>query len=79
MNSHTVLTSCVRNTDINLSIEAAKSPQGTVDAVRSVSGSHDDNVTALLESIHECQQLGHNATLHLTMGLEARGERQNIF
>ena len=46
-----------------------KSPEGGVDAVGSVGGCHDDDVSPLLQSVHQGQQLGHDTPLHLPVGL----------
>ena len=48
-----MLTSCIRYSNIDLTIESAKSPEGRVDAVGSVGGSHDDHMVSLLETVHE--------------------------
>ena len=46
-----------------------ESPEGAVDAVGSVGGRHDDDVRALLEAVHQRQQLRHDAPLHLAVSL----------
>lgn len=46
-----------------------ESPESGVNAVGSVGSSHDDDVSPLLQAVHQGQQLGHDAPLHLTMGL----------
>ena len=46
-----------------------ESPEGRVNAVGSVGGCHDDDVSPLLETVHEGEQLGHNAPLHLAVCL----------
>lgn len=47
-----------------------KSPESWIDAVGSVSGSHDDDVGSLFQTIHQSQQLGDNAPLNLSVGLK---------
>ena len=65
-----VLFTCnIRNADVHLSVESAESPEGSVDAVGPVGGRHDDDMGALLEAVHESEQLGDDATLHLPVGL----------
>lgn len=49
--------------------DLTKSPESRVNAVGSVSGCHDDDMSPLLQSVHQSEQLRHNAPLHLTMSL----------
>ena len=65
-------TCSIRNADVHLSVEAAKPTQRRVDAVGSVGGCHDDDMGPLLEPVHQSQQLGHDAALHLTVRLVER-------
>ena len=65
-------TCSIRNADVHLSVEAAEPTQRRVDAVGSVGGCHDDDVGPLLEPVHQSQQLGHDAALHLTVRLVER-------
>jgi len=46
-----------------------KSSECAVDAVRSIRRRHDDDVSSLFQTVHECQQLGDNTSLHLSMSL----------
>ena len=54
-----------------------KATQGRIDTVGSVCGSHDNDMGSLLQTIHQCQQLGHNTTLHFSVGL-ARKEHNYV-
>lgn len=47
-----------------------KSPECWIDAVGSVSGSHDNDMGSLFQTVHESKQLRNNAPLHLSMGLQ---------
>lgn len=47
-----------------------KSPECWIDAVGSVSGSHDNDMGPLFQTIHESQQLRDNAPLDLSVGLQ---------
>ena len=47
-----------------------ESSQCRVDAVWSICCSHDDDVWTLLQSVHQCQQLRHNASFHLSLRLQ---------
>lgn len=49
--------------------DLTESPEGWVNAVGSVSGCHDNDMSPLLQSVHQSEQLRHNAPLHLTMSL----------
>lgn len=51
-----------------------KSPKSWVNAVGSVGGSHNNDVSPLLQSVHQGEQLRHDAPLYLTMSL--RRQRQ---
>ena len=66
----------IGDTNVNLPIEPTKTPKGGVNAVRPVSGCHDNDMCTLFEPIHQGQQLRDNATLHLTVGLEEEGEER---
>ena len=61
----------IRDTNVHLAIETAEPAESSVNAVGSVSGSHDNDVGSLLQSVHQSQQLGDNPSLHLTMSLPA--------
>ena len=54
-----------------LAIKAAKAAKSGVNAVGSVRGCHDNDVRSLLQAVHEGQQLGDDATLHLAVGFLA--------
>lgn len=56
----------VGNANVNLAIEATEAAQGLIDRVGSVSGGHHNNVCTGLETVHQGQQLRHNAALNLT-------------
>lgn len=47
------LTSCVRNSNVHLTIEPAESSEGGVNGVRAVGGGHDDHMSPLLHAVHE--------------------------
>jgi len=68
------------NANVHLTIKPSKPPEGRVHTVGSVGGSHDNHMRSLLEPIHECQQLGDNTSLHLTVSLlrecEGGGRRE---
>lgn len=49
-----------------------KSPECWIDAVGSVSGSHDNDMGSLLQTIHESEQLRNNAPLNLSVGLKTK-------
>lgn len=49
-----------------------KSPEGWVNAVWPVGSCHDNDVCPLLQTVHQSQQLRHNAPLHLTVSLQNR-------
>ena len=59
----------VGDTNVDLTIEATETTEGGVDGVRTVSRSHNDNIGAGLEAIHERQQLGHDTPLDFTVRL----------
>mmetsp|Transcript_1988 Transcript_1988/g.3116 ORF Transcript_1988/g.3116 Transcript_1988/m.3116 type:complete len:251 (+) Transcript_1988:1337-2089(+) len=63
----------VRNSNVDLTIEAAKAAQRGVDGVGAVGGTHDNDVCARLHAVHEREQLRHDAALHLTLRLFALG------
>ncbi|KAI6751078.1 hypothetical protein HG530_013992 [Fusarium avenaceum] len=62
-------TSGVRDTNINLAIETAESSESGIDRVRSVSGSHNDNVGSGFHAVHEGEELRNDTSLDLTVGL----------
>ena len=59
----------VRDTNVDFTVEAAKTTEGGVDRVGTVSRSHDNNIGAGLEAIHERQELRDNAPLDFTVRL----------
>ena len=63
----------VRNADVDLAVKATEASQGRVDAVRPVGGGHDDDVRALLEAVHEREELRDDASLDLAVRLLALG------
>lgn len=52
--------------------QLTKSPECWIDAVGSVGGSHDDDVGSLFQTVHQSQQLGDNAPLNLSVGLNTQ-------
>lgn len=46
-----------------------ESPESWVNAVGSVGSRHNNDVSPLLQSVHQSEQLRHNAPLHFTMSL----------
>ena len=63
-------TSGIRDPNVHLSVETTKPPESRVDAVGSVGGRHHDDVSSLFQTVHQCQELGDNPTLHLSMSLQ---------
>lgn len=55
-----------------LTNQLTKSPECWIDAVGSVSGSHDNDMGSLFQTIHKSQQLRNNAPLNLSMGLQTK-------
>jgi hypothetical protein len=62
--------SWVRDTNVDFTIEATETPQSRVDGVGPVSGSHDDNIRAGLETVHEGKELRNDTALDFTVGLK---------
>ena len=67
------LTDLIRDTDVDLAIEAAEPTQRGVDTVGPIGGCHDNHMGAALEAVHQGQQLRDNTTLHLALGLLTLG------
>ena len=63
-------TCSIRNADVHFSIKSSEPTQSWVNAIGSVGGCHDYHVGPLLQSIHQSQQLRHDAPLHLSMSLQ---------
>ena len=59
----------IRHADINLAIEAAESAESRIDAVGTVRGADDNNLTTALDTVHEGEQLRDNTLLDLALGL----------
>jgi len=59
----------IRYANVHLSFKATKSPEGGVNVIGTVGGCHDNNMGLLFQPIYKGQQLGHNLSLHFTMGL----------
>eukprot|EP00760_Papus_ankaliazontas_P010164 PhM_4_TR14214/c0_g1_i1/m.15161 len=72
-------TDFVRNTDIQLSIEATETTQSWINRVGAVRRGDYDDLGTGLETVHEGQELGHNALLYFSVGLlTLRGDRVNL-
>ena len=69
-------TCSIWNANVNFAIKSSEPPESRIHTVWAVGGSHDNHMSTLLETIHECQQLGDNTSLYLTMGLWEREERE---
>lgn len=54
-----------------------KSPKSSVNTIRSVSSSHNDNMWTLFKTIHQRQQLGYNTSFNFTMSLVKK--KYNIY
>src|SRR5882762_1082756 len=52
---------CVRNTDFDFAIEAARSPQRGVKNLGNIGRANDDDLAARYETIHQAEELRHNA------------------
>ena len=61
----------VRHADVDLAVEAAKAAERRVDSVRPVRRADHDDGRALLEAVHERQQLRDDAALDLAVRLVA--------
>ena len=59
----------------SFSHQLTEATQGRVYTVGSVCGRHDDDVRSLLQTVHQGQQLGHDTTLHLSMGLAGKEQK----
>src|SRR5690242_25225 len=57
----------VRHANRDLSIETARAAQRRVDAVRAIGRSHDDDIPASLQPIHQRQKLSDYSLLHLAL------------
>jgi hypothetical protein len=62
-------TSGVRDTNVNFTIETTKTSEGRVDGIRSVGGSHHDDIRTGLDTVHEGKELRDNTTLDFTVCL----------
>jgi len=58
-------TSFVRNADLDLTVEPPAAPERLVDGVDAVGGADDDDAAPVFESVHQGQQLGDDAVLHV--------------
>ena len=67
------LTDLVGHANVDLAVEAAEPAQRGVNAVGAVGGGHDDDMGAALEPVHQSEQLGHDAALHLALRLLTLG------
>ena len=59
----------------SFSHQLTEATQGRVYTVGSVCGRHDDDVRSLLQTVHQGQQLGHDTTLHLSVGLAGKEQK----
>ena len=59
----------IRYAYVHLAVKASEPTEGTVYAVGSVGGGHDDDVRTLLETVHQSQKLRHDTSLHLSVSL----------
>jgi hypothetical protein len=66
----------VRNANIDLTIEAAKTTKGRIDRVGAVSGGHDNDVGARLHAVHQGEQLRNDTTLDLAVSLVTLGRNR---
>ncbi len=57
----------VGDADGDLAVEAARAAQGRVQRVGDVGGGDDDDVAARFQAVHQGQELGHHAALHLAV------------
>jgi len=62
-------TDLVRDTNIDLPIEATEPSEGGVKRVGPVGGSNNNDVSSSLEAVHEGEQLRDHSSLHLTVHL----------
>lgn len=60
----------VRDTNVDFTIEATETPQSGVDRVGPVGSSHDDNIRAGFETVHEGKELRNDTALDFTVGLK---------
>ena len=63
----------VGDADVDLAVEAAEPTEGGIDGVGTVGGTDDNDGGALLEAVHEGEELGDDAALDLAVGLVALG------
>lgn len=70
MNTKDFETTCgVGDANIDFSIEASEATQGGVDRVGSVSGGHDNDIRAGLETVHESEELGDDTAFDFAIRL----------
>ena len=65
----------IRHADLNLAIEPSGPPQRRVDRVGEVGRADDDHLPPRLESVHQRQQLRHDALLDLALQMLAPRDR----
>src|SRR4051794_38344877 len=65
--------SWIRDTDIDLAIEATKAAKGRIDGVRSIGGCHNHDVGSGFHTVHEGEKLRHDTTLDFAVCLLTLG------
>ena len=63
----------IGDANINLTIEASEATKGCIDGIGTVGGTNNNDGGALLEAVHEGQELGDDTTLDLAVGLVTLG------
>src|SRR5262249_34463410 len=63
----------VRDADFDLSIEPARTTEGRIEHLGNIRRAHHDDLAARQETIHQAEELSHNALLNLTGYLGALG------
>lgn len=63
----------VWDTNINFTVKTTKASESRIDAVRTISGSNDNNIGPGLHAIHEGEELRNNTTLNFAAGLVTLG------
>merc|ERR1712165_397777 len=62
-------TNSIWYTNVNFSIKPTEATKSGVNGVGSVCSGHDDNVGSLFQTIHQCEQLGNDSSLDLSVSL----------
>lgn len=72
-------TNWVWDTNVNLTIKTTKTSKSRIDAVRSISGSNDDDIGTSLHTVHEGEELGDDTAFNFSTGLVTlRSNRVNL-